>query len=139
MDVQRELERAEEMAERGFIFVVTAFNEEPFYAWKAQSAEQVVRDLRLMGATNIETWTIKKWRDHLANWLVERENPAADWQSGDLVTWLHTPRGGYGYTFLVDGVVVSVGPKRVTIEVVRTSGEIVRRSVRPEHLRPHGG
>ena len=139
MDLERELERADDMAERGFIFVVTAFNEEPLYAWKAQSAEQVVRDLRLAGVTNIETWTIKEWRDHLANWLVERENPAADWQPGDLVTWLHTPRGGYGYTFLVDGVVVSVGPKRVTIEVVRTSGEIVRRSVRPEHLRPHGG
>lgn len=58
---------------------------------------------------------------------------------GDLVTWLHVPRGGYGYFWPVDGEVVRVTAKRVRIRVAKRSGEKVTVSVRPEYLRRQRG
>lgn len=55
-------------------------------------------------------------------------------KEGDLITWAHTPRGGYGYTFGVDGVVVRVNAKTVTIRVMRRDGQRVNRRVKPENL-----
>jgi hypothetical protein len=54
---------------------------------------------------------------------------------GDTVTWLHVPRGGYGYSFPVDAVVVKHGPKRVLVEARTKAGEVVQRWVLPERLR----
>lgn len=57
---------------------------------------------------------------------------------GALMTWLHTPRGGYGYTMPVDAVVVGHArrPKTwVKIEVKRATGEIVQRRVDVANLR----
>jgi len=44
----------------------------------------------------------------------------AAFQPGDQVTWLHTPRGGYGYVYPIDGVVEKVGKTRVQIHVKKT-------------------
>jgi hypothetical protein len=57
------------------------------------------------------------------------------WQPGDQATWLHEPRGGYGYVIPVNAVVVRVGPKRVLIEVARVNGDLVQRWVTPDRLR----
>lgn len=59
---------------------------------------------------------------------------------GQLVTWLYTPRGGYGYTMPIDARIVDAGMvrKTVTIEVQKKSGELVLRKVKPENLRPRG-
>jgi hypothetical protein len=58
---------------------------------------------------------------------------------GALVTWMHTPRGGYGYTMPVDAVVLSHGRRpstRVTIEVEKArSGEKAKRHVQAANLR----
>jgi hypothetical protein len=54
---------------------------------------------------------------------------------GQAVTWLHEPRGGYGYTIPIDGVVVKVTDKRVQIEVRKMNGERVKRWVTPDRLR----
>jgi len=54
---------------------------------------------------------------------------------GERVTWLHVPRGGYGYPFPVDAEVVRVAARRVRIRVEKQGGEPVERWVRPEHLR----
>lgn len=56
-------------------------------------------------------------------------------REGDSVTWLHVPRGGYGYVVPVDGRVVKVGKKRVQVEVPHLRRGVVRRWVRPENLR----
>ena len=57
---------------------------------------------------------------------------------GSLVTWLHVPRGGYGYEIPVDAKVVAI-PRRpstkVTIEVVGKTGRVVRRVVDASRLR----
>ena len=62
---------------------------------------------------------------------------------GALLTWLHTPRGGYGYTMPVDAKVVGHGRRpstRVTIEVERArTGEKVKRHVQAENLRWRSG
>lgn len=52
------------------------------------------------------------------------------------VTWIHNPRGGYGFAVPVDAVVVRVGPKRVRIRVTLKDGRQVERLVKPESLRP---
>lgn len=39
----------------------------------------------------------------------------ADWCRGQLATWLHTPRGGYGFTRAVPVEVIEVTPKRVKV------------------------
>jgi hypothetical protein len=56
---------------------------------------------------------------------------------GCLVTWLHVPRGGYGYVLPVDAKVVWCGrtAKTVRIEVVTKDGRTVVRTVDPKNLR----
>ena len=55
---------------------------------------------------------------------------------GDQLTWLYTPRGGYGYMIPVNAEVVKVGAKTVRVRVLRTNGQLVERNVKPESLRP---
>lgn len=57
-------------------------------------------------------------------------------QPGMLVTWIHEPRGGYGFTIPVDAVVVKVCKRRVRIEVPLRDHRRVERLVTPESLRP---
>ena len=57
-------------------------------------------------------------------------------QPGDRITWLHQPRGGYGYGYPVDGTVVRVSGRRVVIRVPLRSGDLVERRVHSENLRP---
>lgn len=59
----------------------------------------------------------------------------ADFRPGDLVTWLHVPRGGWGFTSSVSGVVVRVGRARVTIEVPLRGGGSRTVRVAPTSLR----
>lgn len=57
---------------------------------------------------------------------------------GCCVTWIHTPRGGYGYTMPVDARVISHGRRPnmlVTIEVTTRAGRKVRRRVDAKNLR----
>lgn len=55
--------------------------------------------------------------------------------AGDLIYWSYTPRGGYGWTYRVLGVVKKVARKRVQIEVTRDkTGEKELRWVTPEKL-----
>jgi hypothetical protein len=56
-------------------------------------------------------------------------------QPGDKVTWLYTPRGGYGYIIPVNAEVVRVSGKTVRVRVQRVDGEMVERNVRPESLK----
>jgi hypothetical protein len=50
--------------------------------------------------------------------------------------WARTPPGGYGYTQAVPALVLRRLAKRIRILVMRQSGELVERSVWPEHVRP---
>ena len=54
--------------------------------------------------------------------------------AGRRVTWLHEPRGGYGYVIRVPAVVLKVGPKRVTIAATLEGGGTKTVAVRPEKL-----
>ncbi len=56
-------------------------------------------------------------------------------QIGLRVEWLHTPRGGYGYTRPVPAMVVKASNKRVQIDALKKDGTTVRRSVNRESLR----
>jgi hypothetical protein len=56
--------------------------------------------------------------------------------AGNTVTWLHQPRGGYGYLYPVDGTVVHVAGRHIVIRVPLRSGKLVERRVKPENLRP---
>jgi len=62
-------------------------------------------------------------------------------QPGDKVTWLYTPRGGYGFVIPVNAEIVKVNPKTIRIKVQKTNGTIVERNVDPgnikERTRPH--
>lgn len=58
----------------------------------------------------------------------------SDFRIDQTVTWAYTPRGGYGYTYPVNGVVTKVGPKRVQIEVMTRRGEPKRVWVTPDKL-----
>lgn len=60
-------------------------------------------------------------------------------QPGDSITWLHQPRGGYGYVYPVDGTVVRTFGRRVVIQVLLRTGALVERRVRSENLRPAKG
>lgn len=51
------------------------------------------------------------------------------------VSWIHEPRGGYGFTTPVDAIVVKVCKQRVRIQVPLRDGRRVERIVRPESLR----
>lgn len=58
----------------------------------------------------------------------------ADLKQGDYVTWLHQPRGGYGYILRVPGVVKKVGRVKAQIEVAMTTGLMATRWVKNESL-----
>lgn len=63
---------------------------------------------------------------------------ADDVFKGALLTWLHTPRGGYGYTVPVDAIVLGYGirPRTwVQIEVAKANGDKVKRRVEAVNLR----
>jgi hypothetical protein len=51
------------------------------------------------------------------------------------VIWQVSLPGGYGQTQAVPAVVVKRTAKRAHIRVQRLTGEVVERSVRPEHVR----
>ena len=53
---------------------------------------------------------------------------------GALVTWHHTPRGGYGFTLAIPATVVVSGRKVVRIETTTAAGATVTRNVRIEKL-----
>lgn len=60
-----------------------------------------------------------------------------DWiKPGALATWLHTPRGGYGYAMPVDAEILALHGKTCTIEVARWDGQRVRRRVSITNLSP---
>ena len=59
-----------------------------------------------------------------------------DLSPGMPVSWIHVPRGGYGFPTPVDAVVVRVRARRVRIEVSLRDGSRVERLVRPDSLRP---
>lgn len=48
---------------------------------------------------------------------------------GDNVTWYYEPSGGYGFIIPVDGKILNLGKKKVTILVQKKSGEYVTRLV----------
>lgn len=56
---------------------------------------------------------------------------------GMLVSWIHTPRGGYGYSYPVNATIValSLDGTRVDIEVQTRQGETVKRRVSYASLR----
>ena len=55
---------------------------------------------------------------------------------GDHVVWLHEPRGGYGYTMHILGIVEAISEKRVKIGVRKVDGSWVSRWVTPQRLKP---
>lgn len=55
--------------------------------------------------------------------------------AGALVTWLHVPSGGYGYTLPVDATVMRATRSRVTIRLRTNAGSEITRSVDPSRLR----
>jgi hypothetical protein len=58
---------------------------------------------------------------------------------GALVTWLHTPSGGYGYTFPIDAKVLAVTSKGfVRIEVTTKAGNRRTGRVKAANLRWRG-
>lgn len=58
-------------------------------------------------------------------------------QLGDMLSWLYTPKGGYGFTYPVDAEVKKKGRKKVQIEVKKINREVVLRWVDPANLRYH--
>lgn len=56
---------------------------------------------------------------------------------GALVAWMHTPRGGYGYTIPVDAKIVALNlhGDRAVIEVKTKAGAMVTRNVKTSSLR----
>lgn len=61
---------------------------------------------------------------------------------GRLVTWLHSPRGGYGYLVPVDATVLSYARRPrtwVRVEVETRDGRRVARRVDVSNLRPRAG
>ena len=60
----------------------------------------------------------------------------AELSPGMAVSWIHNPRGGYGFALPVDAVVLKVGVHKVRIEVALRDGTVVERLVKPDSLRP---
>jgi len=62
--------------------------------------------------------------------------PSHEMFVGALVTWMHTPRGGYGFSYPVPAKVVglSLSGERARIEVQKRDGTNVRRTVSHQHL-----
>ena len=61
---------------------------------------------------------------------------------GALLTWINTPRGGYGYTMPIDAKVLGHDRRpgvRVTIEVKTKAGRVVKRNVQASALRWRAG
>lgn len=58
---------------------------------------------------------------------------------GMSVTWIHNPRGGYGFAIPVDALVLNVTSKRVRIAVPLRDGRTHERVVSPACLRPRSG
>ena len=60
---------------------------------------------------------------------------------GACCTWMHTPRGGYGYTIPVDARIIALNltGTRATIEVKTKAGAVVKRSVETRNLRWNKG
>lgn len=56
---------------------------------------------------------------------------------GAIVSWMHVPRGGYGYTVPVDATVkaTNLDGTRAVIEVKKRDGSTVERCVMTENLR----
>jgi hypothetical protein len=52
------------------------------------------------------------------------------------VSWIHNPRGGYGFALPVDAIVLKVCARKVRIEVPLRDGTRVERVVKPDSLRP---
>lgn len=52
-------------------------------------------------------------------------------KAGDPATWMHVPRGGYGYGYAmpVDVTIVKLHTKHATVKVKKRSGELVLRRV----------
>jgi hypothetical protein len=59
-----------------------------------------------------------------------------DLSPGMAVSWIHEPRGGYGFAMPVDAIIVKVCARRVRIEVPLRDGRRVERIVLPDSLRP---
>lgn len=55
-------------------------------------------------------------------------------QPGDKMTWMYTPRGGYGFSYPVNAEVVKVNAKTVRVRVQRRNGQVVERNVKTESL-----
>ncbi len=66
------------------------------------------------------------------------EASAEAFAAGQSATWIHVPRGGYGYAWSVSVVVRKVGPKRVRVEAPLRSGGTRLVWVSPSNLRPRG-
>jgi hypothetical protein len=60
----------------------------------------------------------------------------AELSPGQRVSWIHVPRGGYGFPIPIDAVVLRVNARRVRIEVPLRDGRRVERVVHPDSLRP---
>jgi hypothetical protein len=56
-------------------------------------------------------------------------------KAGDRVTWLHVPRGGYGYSMPIDAEIVRLHAKHATVKVKKRSGDLVQRRVALSSLR----
>jgi hypothetical protein len=59
-----------------------------------------------------------------------------DLSLGMTVSWIHVPRGGYGFPVPVDAIVERIYKRRVRIAVQLRDGLSVVRVVDPESLRP---
>jgi len=55
--------------------------------------------------------------------------------TGCTLTWLHEPRGGYGYVIPVDALVLSKGNSKVKVEVKLRNGGKSIRFVNPDKLK----
>lgn len=58
-----------------------------------------------------------------------------DLRPGMRVTWNHSPRGGYGYVWPTPATVVRTTRERVTLDVERKDGSLVRRTVARKNVR----
>jgi len=54
---------------------------------------------------------------------------------GDKLTWMYTPRGGWGYSYPVEAEVIKVNEKTVSIRATKKDGTVVVRQVAPQNLR----
>lgn len=55
---------------------------------------------------------------------------------GDTVTWRYVPRGGWGYVFRTEAVILTLGKHWATIQVRKADGTPVQRRVKASNLEP---